>query len=167
MGGEKGALAVQIEVSATIAGLEVLGQRVDEAVRQSVEDALHLFQAAGGREAPIGVEGNSTNDPGDLARSFDIEGPYGGDGTWAGRVGPTMIYARQRELGGPIVPEEDNSTNDPGDLRAPLLHFTVFGDEVFTPRVYQFPNPYTKRAYDLTLPALPEVVGAHVEAALA
>jgi len=156
MGGEKGALAVRIEVSATIAGLEVLGQRVDEAVRQSVEDALHLFQAAGAREAPIGVEGNSTNAPGDLARSFDVEGPYGGDGIWSGRVGPTMIYSRQRELGGPIVP-----------VRARVLHFTVFGDEVFTPRVYQFPNPYTKRAYDLTLPALPEVVGAHVEAALA
>ena len=97
----------------------------------------------------------------------------GGEGEWVARVGPTTIYARQRDLGGPIYPK-----------RASALAFTKFGQRwVIGPRVtsgvgpdgtffvrragvYQRPNPYTERAYADTTPKVESVATARIATAL-
>ena len=137
-----------INVGGTIAGLDALGLRIDGATRQATADALHLFQAAGMLNAPVGTPGNSTNAPGDLARSIDVEGPEGGDGVYAGEVGPTVVYGRQRELGGTIFKLDGfmHFFTDGGGHYAE----TVFGGgpEVFTHVVHQFGAHYMLRAWD-------------------
>lgn len=132
------------DVQATITALSALEVRVNDAVRQATADVLHMFQAAIMENAPVGVAGNSTNAPGDLRRSVLVDGPHAiGDNTWAGEVGPTMVYSRQRELGGPIFPK-----------RATFLRFTKFGTVYYRRRVFQHPDPYTKRGYEAVLPAV-------------
>jgi len=128
---------MSVDVARTLAGLDALLARMDLGVKQSIADAAHLIQAAAMEKAPVGTPGNSTNAPGDLARSIEVEGPTGGDGIYAAELGPTVIHGRQRELGGEIYGFE------------PLLHFFRFGQEIYTSRVYQKPEPYM-------LPALEE-----------
>lgn len=144
------------DVAATIAGLDALGARVDEAVFQIVADGLHLVQATAMGIAPVGTAGNTTNPPGDLARSIDVEGPAGGDGVYAGRVGPTVIYGRQRELGGDIYPQ-----------RAKALHFWKFGEEVYTRHVYQHPEPYMRPAEMESIPSIELIALDHIASAIA
>ena len=124
-----------VDAGATIAGLEALRWRMDEAVRRSVAAAAHLIQGDAMRKAPVGTPGNSTNTPGDLGRSIDVQGPLGGDGRYEARVGPTVIYGRQRELGGDIYP-----------VMASALRFRRFGEVVYRARVHQEPEPYLKPA---------------------
>lgn len=161
------------DVSATIAGLERLKERVNEATRQSVADVLHLFQAAGMGHAPVGVTGNSTNMPGDLRRSILVDGPHAmGDDTWEGKVGPTVVYGRQRELGGPIEPKV-----------AKALAFTKFGtrfvigpgvyphvgaNTVYLRRsgVYQHGAHYMLKGYEEVLPSVEDVVDAQIAEAI-
>lgn len=104
------------DVAGTLLGLDALVQRVTDAVPDIVSDASHLFQAQAMRNAPVGQSDNSTNAPGDLARSIDVEGPVGADGYYAALVGPTVTtahpgiggrvfnYGRQREFGGELRP---------------------------------------------------------------
>lgn len=122
--------------------------------------------------APVGVGGNSTNAPGDLRRSIIVTGPVPAPDGWAGEVGPTMIYGRQRELGGPIFPKS-----------ASALKFTKFGTvyvigpsvipsvsigHVFMrrPGVYQKPEPYMLPGYLEVMPSLPAVVDGNISAAI-
>ena len=106
--------------------------------------------------APVGVFGNSTNTPGDLRRSIEVEGPEQiADHSWLARVGPTVIYGRQRELGGPIFPQA-----------ARVLRFEKFGEVVFTQSVFQFPRPYMKPAYEDQRPNIEAVVIATFSAAI-
>ena len=148
----------QIEVADTIAGMDVVAKRMDTAARQITELVALAMQDRMRILAPKGTLGNSTNPPGDLARSVDIEGPASPEtGRWITRVGPTVIYARQREFGGHIRPKVKGA-----------LAFTKFGvryivgPRVFTHRaedgftfwirkegVYQVPQPYVKPAYDM------------------
>ena len=148
-------MAIEIDVADTIAGFEMLIDRVNAATEGIVGDALHLIQLAAMRNAPIGTPGNSTNPPGDLARSIDVDGPYGGDGLWAGEVGPTVIYGRQRELGGDIYPRT-----------AKALHFWRFGEEVYTRHVYQAPEPYLAPAEAESLPAIQTMADERIAAAI-
>jgi hypothetical protein len=143
---------VPIRVAGTIAGLDALSLRVDAATLQSTADALHLFQAAGMLRAPVGTPGNTTNAPGDLARSIDVEGPEGGEGVYEGRVGPTVIYGRQREFG-QHYPEQRYGG----------------GDFVFTHHVFQFGAHYMLQAQDEVLlsGSIEAVTEAHVDAAIA
>jgi len=127
----------QVDIGATMAGLDALLKRVDNGVAAAVADGLHLLQLVGAANAPVGTPGNSTNPPGDLARSIDVEGPHGADGVYEGEVGPTTIYGRQRELGGDIYPK-----------RARALHFFTFGHEVFTRHVYQVGAHYMLKTYE-------------------
>jgi hypothetical protein len=141
-------VAVSINVLDTIAGLDALALRIDGATAQATADALHLFQAAGMLNAPIGTPGNSTNAPGDLARSIDVEGPAGGDGVYAGEVGPTVIYGRQRELGGTITKADGfmRFFTDGGGHYAEA----IYGGSpvVYTHVVHQFGAHYMLRAWD-------------------
>ena len=106
-------------------------------------------------KAPVGVTGNSTNAPGDLRRSIVVEGPAGGDGIYSGKVGPTVIYGRQRELGGDIYP-----------VHARALVFTKFGTVYTVQRVYQKPEPFLKPAYDEHLEDLEALAYEHGLAAI-
>lgn len=129
-----------VEIADTLAGIDELSKRFNTAMRDIVGDALHEIQLFGALFAPAGTPGNTTNPPGDLKRSIDVQGPQGGDGLYAGRVGPTVIYGRQRELGGHIYPKF-----------ARWLVFTKFGDTVYTKHVYQPPHPYMKPGRALAL----------------
>lgn len=144
------------DVDATIAALDALMERVDDATGQIVADGLHLIQAASMGFAPVGVTGNSTNAPGDLRRSIIVEGPARvGDHQWTGRVGPTVIYGRQRELGGAIYPQTARS-----------LVFTKFGTTYYRQRVYQHPQPYMKPGADAAIPNIAAVRDARLSEAI-
>lgn len=144
-----------ITVAATVAGLTLLGERFEEATRQVAADAAHIVQARAMVEAPVGTPGNSTNYPGDLRRSIEVQGPHDMGGEYVALVGPTVIYGRQRELGGDIYPKV-----------ARLLRFTKFGDTVFTAHVYQEPNPYMLRGEVASLPAIEAVVYSRLAAVI-
>lgn len=148
-------MAFEIDVTETLAGFDVLTERINAATRGIVDDGLHLIQVKAMANAPVGVEGNSTNPPGDLSRSIEVDGPHGGDGLWEGKVGPTIVYGRQRELGGPIFPVNVRS-----------LHFWTFGEEVFTRRVYQKPEPYLGPAEQEMIPAIRAVANERIAAAI-
>jgi hypothetical protein len=166
---------VPIRVAGTIAGLDALSLRVDAATLQSTADALHLFQAAGMLRAPVGTPGNTTNAPGDLARSIDVEGPEGGEGVYEGRVGPTVIYGRQRELGGAIDKLDGYMKFSTTGAFLPNFgqHYPEQryggGDFVFTHHVFQFGAHYMLQAQDEVLlsGSIEAVTEAHVDAAIA
>ena len=145
------------DAGATIAALELVAGRVGDAVRAATGDVAHLLQAKGMAEAPVGTPGNTTNMPGDLARSIDVEGPVGdGDGRWLARVGPTTVYGRQRELGGDIYPKV-----------AAMLRFEKFGDVVYSRGVHQVGDHYMLRARESTSDgAILAVVEARLAAAI-
>lgn len=132
---------MSIDVDATIAGLEDLGRRVDEATQRIVTRSAHVFQALAMKNAPIGDPENSTNEPGDLSRSMDVQdgaGIGGGDGVYMARMGPTVTtanpgrggeifnYGRQREFGGEISPNI-----------SPNLVYTSFGEVYRRASVFQ------------------------------
>ena len=144
-----------VEVGDTIAALKLMGPRMDHAVFQTVADGLGVLQASAMEKAPVGVTGNSTNAPGDLRRSIVVEGPVGGDGIYSGKVGPTVIYGRQRELGGDIYP-----------VHARALVFTKFGTVYTVQHVYQKPEPFLKPAYDEHLEDLEALAYEHGLAAI-
>lgn len=137
-----------IDVSATIAGLAALGQRVNVATERIVARAAHEFQAQAMINAPVGEPDNSTNEPGDLRRSIEVDGPESiGDHTWFARVGPTVVtanpgpggsvynYGRQREFGGLLWAKS-----------SPFLAFWTHGTFVRKLFVYQFGSHYLGRA---------------------
>lgn len=161
------------DAAAAIAGLEALKARVSDATRQSAADALHMFQAAGMAHAPVGVSGNSTNAPGDLRRSIIVEGPHtSGPDVWSGQVGPTTVYGRQRELGGPIFPKNALALRfvkfGTTWIIGPEVIPGAFGSTIYMdrPGVYQHPRPYMLAAYMEVKPALPGMVEAHMAEAI-
>jgi hypothetical protein len=137
-----------IDVAATIAGLGAVGNMINETTGKAVGDVAHLFEARISIEAPVGTPGNSTNAPGDLGRSVIVTGPIGGDGVYEADVGPTMIYSRQRELGGRIYAKNPSG----------LLTYVKFGHLYRKPSVYQVGQYYTKRAYDFSETAVETIV---------
>lgn len=137
-----------IDVGGTITGLQLLARRVDRATERIVARAAHAYQAAAMVNAPVGERDNSTNEPGDLRRSIDVDGPtaVGGDAYFA-RVGPTVTtanpgpggrvynYGRQREFGGLLWAKA-----------TPMLVFRTHGVFVRKLFVYQFGSHYLGRA---------------------
>lgn len=137
---------MRVTVAGTVAGLDAIVKRVQEATRQVTADAAHIIQAQSMQEAPVGVYGNSTNAPGDLRRSIDVQGPEGSGGRYMARVGPTVVYGRQRELGGDIYPKRGTYLafhwgREPGTTGLPHLS----DGRVLVRHVYQPPNPYMLR----------------------
>lgn len=136
-----------VDVAGAIAGLDALSARLDEATKDCVAAVAHLYQAKAMANAPVGRLGNSTNPSGDLRRSIHVEGPTGGDGTYAARVGPTVTtvrpgpggsvlnYGRQREFGGVITPRV-----------SPLLRFKIDGNWFSKASVSQHGSFYLTRA---------------------
>lgn len=145
-----------VDVAAALAGLDALAGRLNGATRQVVADAAHVVQANAMVLAPVGTAGNSTNAPGDLRRSIDVQGPLSdGEDTWLARVGPTTVYGRQRELGGDIYPQA-----------ASILRFVKFGSVVFTPKVHQVKHPYMLPAREQSLAQIEAMAVARIAAAV-
>lgn len=156
-----------IDVAGTIAGLDALARRVDEATRRIVEKAAGLYQAQSMINAPTGEPGNSTNATGDLKRSIEVEGPTGGNGEYAARVGPTVTtanpgrggeifnYGRQREFGGEIFPRINH-----------YLVFRKFGRWAQKESVFQDGSFYLTRARDEATPDVMAVRDAELAAAI-
>jgi hypothetical protein len=130
-----------IDVAATIAGLDRLATLVDAATRDIAEKGVGIVKEIAARNAPRGVEGNSTNPSGDLARSILTSPVVGDHGIYSASVGPHMIYSKQREFGGDIY---GNMAFHWG--KHPMGYWgtiQVLPDgRVFVKHVYQHPEPY-------------------------
>lgn len=145
-----------IDVTATELGLDALALRINAATSKTVRDVGDAVRKAGATLAPKGTPGNSTAPPGELAASILVDGPHRvGTSTWMAQVGPTTIYGRQRELGGPLVP-----------VVAAYLRFVKFGTVYYTPRVYQKPHPYMKPALAQVRPTVAGIAQRNVAAAI-
>jgi len=120
-----------VDVNAAVAALADMGAAMDAACREIVVDGAHIVQAASMGFAPVGDRPGG----GQLRRSIDVKGPRPSAlGGWEAEVGPTVIYGRQRELGGHIFP-----------VRATRLHWVdAAGVDHYASHVYQHPEPYMK-----------------------
>ncbi len=155
------------DIAGTLAGLDALVERVHEATKAIVEGAAKVYQSKAMELAPVGEVGNSTNAPGDLKRSIQVDGPYGGDGVYTARVGPTvttdypgpggtvMNYGRIREFGGTIVPKVSK-----------LLVFTKFGTVYAKSVVTQIERPYLRPARATGTANVETLIVAHLTAAV-
>lgn len=137
-----------IDVDATIAGLEALARRVTDATERITGRVAHAYQATAMKNAPVGEPDNSTNEPGDLRRSIQVDGPARiGDSSFFARVGPTVTtanpgpggtvynYGRQREFGGLLWAKSETYLS--------FWSHGVFARKLF---VYQFGSFYLTRA---------------------
>lgn len=100
----------------------------------------------------IEAQANLKNPLGPLATSMRAEGPdMIGTTSWRTKMGPTLIYGRQRELGGHIDPVD--ATILTAHYRAPG-YWTWEGQDVFTNHVFQLGQHYLKRGVEMALPRL-------------
>jgi hypothetical protein len=132
-----------IDVADTIAAFDVFADRMDQAMYLIVGDSVSLIQADAMKNAPVGVEGNSTDPPGTLKASIRSTPVVGGNGVYTSKVGPTTVYGRQRELGGLIEA-----------ITGPHLVFCVFGIWIKKFQIYQEPHPYLKPAVHTATPLI-------------
>lgn len=126
---------------ATIAAIDALIERIRENTRQAVVDAQIDVMTAAQRNAPVVT--------GTLRRSIIPDQPIEvEDEVWRGRVGPTVIYGRIRELGGHIYPKRVRF----------LRWYGPDGKPVFARHVYQHGRPYLRPAVDEVGPLIREHV---------
>jgi len=132
--------------------LRGLSDRLDGAARDAVEDVARAVVASSMRFAPVKT--------GTLLRSIDVQGPFpAGPHTWVARVGPTVIYGRIAELGGPI-PGPDNKT-------AKILRWwAADGTPIFARHVDHPAHPYMKPGLEAVRPTIDRIVAARVAAVL-
>ncbi len=124
-----------IDAKATIAAMEKMKAAMDVEVRFISKNIAATIQKNARATTPMGREGNSTNPPGELAASIIIDGPHFlNRHTTFTQVGPTTIYGRQRELGGPLVPK-----------RAAYMRFVIDTQVFYKTFVNQKDNPYLYR----------------------
>lgn len=102
------------------------------------------------------AQANLEDPLGPLAESIRKEGPDQiGTYTYRTRVGPTLIYGRQRELGGPIDQKPDGPLLT-AHYRDPGYWTWDFGrgeEDVFASHVFQFGQHYLKRGVEASMPA--------------
>ncbi len=146
---------MSVEVGKTILGMDALGARIHKAARLIVDKGAHLIQDASRSFAPVGVPGNSTNAPGDLARSIIVEGPNETSTGYEAFIGPTVIYGRQRALGGPLEPKT-----------APAMVFTIWGITYVRTFVDQKAEPFMHPGRDTAVPAIVSMANAEVSLAI-
>lgn len=109
--------------------LRMLVVRMDRATKAIVTSGTYVIQKAA-QEAVAKVTGT-------LAASIYSDGGHWTDtSTYSAQVGPTVVYGRQHELGGPIV------AHGPYSLHNPLT------GQYFGHAVYQDPHPYMQPAVD-------------------
>lgn len=145
-----------VDVSSAVAGLDAIAAAVTAATADITYDAAERFKLGEEWNIKPGTAGNTTNPPGDLARSIDIEGPVGGEGVYESRVGPTVVYSWQREMGGPI------------DKLDGWMKF-IWGERglVYAHHVFQEGTFYRERAYDEILPDIEPMAIERIAEAIA
>jgi hypothetical protein len=108
-------------------------------------------------EAQRATRANLTDPLGPLAESVLPEGPDQiGTFSYRTRLGPTLVYGRQRELGGSIEPV--TQTYLTASNRAPGYWMWDYGhgrglEEVFALNVFQEGQHYLKRGVEQSIPA--------------
>lgn len=120
-------------ISFTVSGAEELAKRL-RAIQSSLQGpALDAAALAGAMPIVNHAKAKAPVLTGNLRRSIHAEKI----GTGRAAVGTNVIYARQREFGGTIVPRN-----------AKTLAFRIDGRMVFAKRVYQRPRPFMRPAMD-------------------
>lgn len=164
---------VHVDITQTLASIDVISVAVDVATEHAVADAAALVQRAAQALAPIGVEGNATDPPGTLAASIRVDGPSAmEDHAYQAKVGPTTVYGRQRELGGSIFPQASSALAftkfGTRLVIGPGVSPAAFGNTVYLnrPGVTQEPRPYLKPAVEETEPLVLDLFAREVEDAL-
>lgn len=117
----------------TIAALDALIHRIDSATKASVRDSIGAVEskAKGLAHVKTGAMRRSI-----LPTPVMPAGPH----VFTAMVGPTVVYGRQKELGGHIFP-----------VRARALRFLDRdGHVVFRSHVYQHPIPFLKPGFEAT-----------------
>ena len=130
--------------------------RATQAALDEMLSTLPQATARVSREMGEQVRGaamHELKDPiGPLAESMLVTGPdLVGSYEYRTRTGPTLVYGRQRELGGPINPV--NGSVLTAHYRAPG-YWTWEGADVFTDHVFQTGQHYLKRGVEISLPRL-------------
>lgn len=135
---------MSIEVAKTEAAIDQLLVMLPAATSRVV--------AAGAEEIQMFARAELTDPLGPLGESIRIQGPDRiGAFSYRAKIGPTLNYGRQRELGGPIDPV--NSSVLTAAYRSPG-YWTWNGHDVFTPHVFQVGQHYLKRGVEISLPLI-------------
>lgn len=142
--------------SAALAAIDKLIARLDKETAKGVAEGMLRLEASAKGLAPIGPS-HGGGWPGDLRRSIESEGPTPlGFARYVGRVGPTVVYGRIRELGGDIRP-----------VRAPRLRWRddsgVWRSAMF---VHQDGQPYMFPATELLRRDFERIMSRHWSAAI-
>lgn len=107
------------------------------------------------KEAQGAARANLKNPVGPLAESILMEGPdHIGTFAYRTKLGPTLDYGRQRELGGPIDPVDAPILT--AAHRSPGYWMWDYGYgmvEAFAPHVEQVGQHYLKRGVEESIPA--------------
>ena len=96
----------------TLAGLGQMGNRLEDAMFDSVRnilDTVQEFAKANASTFAGDYPDKSTTLPGTLMNSIITSGPTGSLGIYEGWVGPTVVYGAQREWGGRIYAKPGNA----------------------------------------------------------
>lgn len=136
----------------------------DSATQRALDRLLVLILPASARvseemgaEVRRAARANLEDPLGHLADSITLTGPDRvGTSAYRTQVGPTAIYGRQRELGGPIDPHDSGGVLT-AHYRAPGYWMWDFGHglvDVFTGHVDQVGQHYLKRGVEESLPEL-------------
>lgn len=127
-----------VEAEGAIAALDRLMVSLHEATHDGVEDGAKAVQDGARAFAP--------HLSGELAGSITITGPTPtGVASYAALVGPTVVYGRIRELGGPIPGRRTVMTH-------PYLRWYWEGRPVFKRKVHQHGTHYLLHAVEEVRP---------------
>ena len=134
-----------VDVDAATAALDKLAADLIEATRDAVGDGAEWVRMAARAEAPMQI--------GTLKASIIVDGPRlsatvsglwkaapRGPGSFAAKVGPTVVYGRIREIGGRIPGRGHAMTH-------PYLRWFYMGRPVFRHVVGQKGSHYMLKAY--------------------
>lgn len=146
-----------VDVSRTVAALDALADRIRTETAAAVMEGALLVERLAKIDAPY--------KSGTLRRSISTSGPYpAGDARFRAEVGPTVIYARMRELGGFIPGGAVPMPKPPGPTG--WLHWVSGGRDHFAKLVHQTGRPYMKPAVDEARPLFRAIAVNHWTAAI-
>lgn len=130
------------DTSDFLSGVSALRARLNEATEDIVEDGLGILTEAIMDNAPVRT--------GTLRRSVQATPVrQNGEGIYEGQVGPTVIYARIRELGGDIYPRPRLVIGKDGRIYPHVLSWVgPDGRRRFAHHVHQVGRPYVKPAVE-------------------
>ena len=123
-----------VDVSRTVAALDELQHLIEVATREAVADGAEQIQRL--------ARANVAKLSGDLAASISITGPYpASPSVWGAQIGPTTVYGRIQEIGGPIPGRRTVMSH-------PYLRWYSNGHPVFKRKVHYPAHPYLRPAVE-------------------